>query len=78
MATRKLLALTCVLASVTACTAPVEILKEVPANGTVRRGDVVFVDDGKCPAGEVKRIVGGNQMTGAPRQVECVKRPETR
>jgi hypothetical protein len=47
--------------------APTEILKEVPAKGTVRRGDIVYVDDGQCPAG---------QQTGVPRQVSCVKRPD--
>lgn len=59
----------------TAASAPVEFLKEEPAKGTLRRGDVVYVDDGKCPAGEVKMIVGGNQQAGAPRQVSCVKKP---
>ncbi len=59
-----------------AVSAPTEILKEVPAKGTVRRGDVVYVDDGKCPAGQVKKIIGGDQQTGMPRQVTCVKRPD--
>ncbi|CAN5707228.1 hypothetical protein BH11PSE13_BH11PSE13_10140 [soil metagenome] len=59
-----------------AVSAPTEILKEVPAKGAVPRGDVVYVDDGKCPAGEVKKIIGGDQKTGMPRQVTCVKRPD--
>lgn len=47
----------------------------MPAKGSVRQGDVVYVDDGRCPAGEVRKITGGNQMTGVARKVECVKRP---
>lgn len=60
-----------------AATTPIEVLKEMPAKGSVRQGDVVYVDDGRCPAGEVKKITGGNQKTGVGRQVECVKRPHT-
>ena len=56
--------------------APTKILKEMPAKGVVRRGDIVYVDDGKCPAGQVKTIIGGDQQTGVPRQVSCVKRPD--
>ena len=55
-----------------------EILKEEPANLARRKGQVVYVDDGKCPAGEIKKITGGNQAAGVKRQVECVKRPEGR
>lgn len=67
---------TCLAAETgTAPGAAVEILKEAPAKGSVRRGEVVYVDDGSCPAGQVKKITGGNQMTGMSRQVECVKRP---
>ena len=51
------------------------VLKEMPAKGTVRKGEVIYVDDGQCPAGEVKRIVGGHQKSGESRQVECVKKP---
>lgn len=36
-----------------------------------------YVDDGRCPAGEVKKITRGNQKTGFARQVECVKRPRS-
>lgn len=59
-----------------AASAPIEYLKVEPAKGAVRRGEVVYVDDGTCPAGEVKKIIGGSQMAGAPRQVMCVKRPD--
>jgi hypothetical protein len=59
-----------------AMAAPIEMLKAMPEKGSVRQGDVVYVDDGRCPAGEVKKITGGNQKTGVARQVECVKRPQ--
>lgn len=59
-----------------AASAPIEVLKEMPPNGTVRQGDVVYVDDGRCPAGEIKKVTGGNQKTGVARQVVCVKRPQ--
>ena len=63
----------CVAATVGA--APM-ILKQEPAKGVLRVGEVVYVDDGSCPAGEVKKITGGNQKAGKTRLVECVKRPE--
>ena len=55
-----------------------DMLKEAPAKGVLRVGEVVYVDDGSCPPGEVKKITGGNQKTGVARQVHCVKRPEGR
>jgi hypothetical protein len=60
----------------TAALAAPEILKEMPLKGTVKQGQVVYVDDGKCPAGEVKKIIGGDQGVGKSRQTSCVKRPE--
>lgn len=52
------------------------VLKEEPAKGVLRVGEVVYVDDGSCPAGALKKITGGNQQAGKTRLVECVKRPE--
>ena len=62
-------------AAATALAAPT-VLKEAPAKGVLRVGEVVYVDDGSCPAGELKKITGGNQQAGKTRLVECVKRPE--
>lgn len=70
-------AVLCLAGSAWAAAAPIEVLKEMPATGSVRQGDVVYVDDGRCPPGEVKKIIGGNQKTGVARQVQCVKRPPT-
>lgn len=55
----------------------IEILRELPARGVLRLGEVIYVDDGECPPGEVKKIVGGSQKAGVARQVTCVKRPKT-
>ncbi|MDO9404769.1 MAG: hypothetical protein Q7T87_12125 [Polaromonas sp.] len=51
------------------------ILKEMPPDRDLRQGRSVYVDDGTCPAGEVKQVTGGNRDKGIPRRVECVKRP---
>lgn len=56
--------------------AEVEILKQEPAAGQLRRGQIVYVDDGKCPRGEVKEITGGSREKSVPRKVRCVKRPK--
>ena len=55
--------------------AAIEILKEEPPKNSLPRGKVVYVDDGTCPAGEIKEITGGSQEKGIPRKVRCVKHP---
>ena len=54
----------------------VEYLKEEPPKDSLRYGQVVYVDDGTCPAGQVKEITGGNSRRSIPRKVQCVKRPD--
>ena len=54
-------------------------LKQEPPMGALREGQVVFVDDGSCPAGQIKRVVGGNHTkVGGTKQVirqsSCVRR----
>jgi hypothetical protein len=66
-----------VVGAVWAAPASVEVLMQMPPKGSVRQGEVVYVDDGRCPAGEVTKITGGNQKTGVARQEECVKRPRS-
>jgi hypothetical protein len=56
-----------------------EILKREPPMGKLREGQVVLVDDGSCPAGQIKRVVGGNHVkVGGTKRVErsrnCQKR----
>ncbi|MBK9080560.1 MAG: hypothetical protein IPL88_00060 [Rhizobiales bacterium] len=62
----------------------VEILKQEPAKGALRYGESVLVDNGKCPKGQVQKVVGGQwgaaqarRSTAAtiPRAYSCVPRP---
>jgi hypothetical protein len=55
--------------------ASVEYLKEDPPLGTLPYGKIVYVDDGTCPAGEVKELTAGNRQKSISRVVRCVKRP---
>jgi hypothetical protein len=49
------------------------ILKSEPAKGTLPAGKTVLVDDGSCPAGQVKQVTGAT--AGTPRLKECVPMP---
>ena len=55
---------------------PVTYLSQDPAPGILPYGKVAYVDDGKCPAGQVKRLIGGDAKKSIPRRVECVARPQ--
>jgi hypothetical protein len=35
------------------------VLKEEPARRALKSGQVVLVDDGSCPAGQLKELTGG-------------------
>lgn len=56
--------------------AATDTLKEMPKPGDLPRGKTVYVDDGKCPKGEIKEVTGGSQEKGLARTVRCVKRPD--
>ncbi len=65
MSSRSLLALAVVCAAVvTAITgqAFAAVLKKEPPMGALREGQVVMVDDGSCPAGQIKEVTGGNHV----------------
>jgi uncharacterized protein DUF6719 len=54
-------------------------LKREPPMGAMREGQVVLVDDGNCPAGQIRRVVGGNHTrAGGTKQIvrtsSCVPR----
>ena len=53
----------------------IEVLKAEPSAGTLPFQQHVLVDDGTCPKGEIKQIVGGNGLA-IKRQKSCVKRPK--
>jgi hypothetical protein len=54
-----------------------------PPPGSLAAGARVYVDDGKCPKGQIKEITGGSNIgrggeilkSGSPRQRRCVKPP---
>ena len=39
------------------------ILKRDPPASTLRSGQVVLVDDGSCPKGQIKELTGGSNRT---------------
>ena len=56
-----------------------ETVKKEPPLGAMREGQVLLVDDGSCPAGQIKRVVGGNHTkVGGTKQIvrtsSCVPR----
>jgi hypothetical protein len=56
-----------------------ETVKQEPPMGAMREGQVLLVDDGSCPAGQIKRVVGGNHTkAGGTKQIvrtsSCVPR----
>jgi len=38
------------------------VVKEEPPMGAMQEGEVLLVDDGSCPPGKIKRVVGGNHV----------------
>jgi hypothetical protein len=63
----------------TTVSASAATLKEEPPLGAMREGQVVFVDDGSCPSGQIKRVMGGNHTkAGGTKQIvrtsSCVAR----
>lgn len=51
-------------------------LKKAPAEGDIPHGKIVYVDDGRCPKGEIKEITGGSREKSIPRKTRCIKRPD--
>ena len=50
-------------------------LREMPKEGAIPFGVSVYVDDRKCPKGEIKEVIGGSREKNIGRQVRCVPRP---
>lgn len=50
-------------------------LTQMPEEGELSYGVTVYVDDRKCPKGEIKEVTGGSRDKNIPRQVRCVPRP---
>jgi len=51
-----------------------EVLKSEPPLGQLPTGAAVLVDDGTCPSGQIKQVIGGNMATQQPRVRSCVAR----
>ena len=59
---------------VMAFSARAEMLKREPPMGKLKEGQVVLVDDGSCPKGQIKRVVGGNHVkVGGSKLIERVR-----
>lgn len=53
----------------------VTILTREPADGELRLGQRVYVDDGTCPAGQIKEVAGARMIaSGIARTRQCVAR----
>jgi hypothetical protein len=53
----------------------VTILTREPDPGELRLGRRVYVDDGTCPAGQIKEVAGANlTQSGIVRTRQCVAR----
>jgi len=50
------------------------ILKEEPKRNLLKYGKVVLVDDGSCPAGQIKEVTGGDSSaaTNIKRTRRCI------
>jgi hypothetical protein len=48
--------------------AAVETLKQEPAMGKLTLGQRVLVDDGSCPAGQIKEVIGGDHVKAGGKQ----------
>lgn len=59
--------------ALTACTQP-EFLTEEPELGTLKVGEVVLVDDGSCPAGQIKEITAADRSIAVQRKIRCISR----
>lgn len=46
--------------------------RSLPPAGSIPFGQVVYVDDGGCPAGQLKKVIGGDNSRGIPRVITCV------
>lgn len=54
-----------------------QILKSEPPEGQLKPGQRVLVDNGRCPAGQVLEVIGGdnhNKSVGPPRLRRCIPR----
>ena len=68
----------CAIAFVNSAVA--KTVKQEPAMGKMKEGERLLVDDGSCPAGQIKEVIGGNHVkAGGNKQTErtrrCIPKP---
>jgi hypothetical protein len=52
-----------------------QVLSREPAMGAMKEGERVLVDDGTCPKGQIKEVIGGNHVkVGGTKQIERQRR----
>ena len=70
-----LLTLGVLVANMAAGASLAEVLKREPPMGQLREGQRVLVDDGKCPAGQIMEVTGGNHIkVGGSKRIERSRR----
>lgn len=52
--------------------ASAQVLKSEPAVGNLAAGKKVLVDDGTCPAGQIKQVTGGSKTVHIARSSICI------
>ena len=60
--------------ALTACANASQPLTAEPPPGALKAGQVVYVDDGRCPAGQISRVAGAESLGGSKRERSCVAR----
>jgi hypothetical protein len=52
--------------------AAAELLKQEPTGASMPTGSIIYVDDGTCPAAQIKKVVIGSTAQNIPRVCSCV------
>jgi aspartyl protease family protein len=50
-----------------------ETVTHEPPADALRTGQTVLVDDGSCPAGQIKQVIGGDRTAGHERERKCIE-----
>ena len=52
-----------------------QTVKRKPPMEKMKEGELLLVDDGSCPAGQIKEVIGGNHVVvGGTKRVERIMR----
>ena len=70
----KVIAMTTALCLFAAPAVAQSVVKSVPPDGALKPGQRVLVDDGSCPTGQIRQIIGGSFVQRLPRSDTCVAR----